>query len=641
MEKYSKDKGFKTIAYCISRFHRNEQWEHIRYMCEYAGQYNCRVFIFSTLTDLYYDDINDYGEKQIYSLMTPEAFDAVVIMSETFKKVRIDREIADRAIAAGVPVISVNRQLEGCINIDFTYAETFERIVRHVVEDHGCRKVNYIGGDTVSKFSRERFEAYRKVLAENDIPFEKKRTGYGNFRDVEALQVLDEFLKEELPEAIICANDAMAVAVCGKLKFLGIKVPEDIIVTGFDGEDYEKYNDPRLTTAAYDWEKVTTTIFETVWELTEGRPVDELIWIPYKYQPGHSCGCNCNDVQSVANVIFKWQMNHGESGEFYQDIINMISKTNYCEDFSEILGLLDICSKRIKYKRYWCCFKEEIWNKIEQKEPSEVEFERIKYKEKRNPAAINKIVVSHYDVEGMEENVRIISKEELLPDFYKLLEETESVMLLPIQLQGLFIGYIAITFDVSVINAELLYIFILNIRNIIESYWSRMAQDKLMSRDELTGMYNEKGFQRRIKKIFADGRIVPDFTLITMCIDNLKKINDTYGNEEGDVALKELGRIIELTMEKNEFCARKGGDEFTIVSMSSGGRSRAQDMQDLIERRLADYNLMSGKPYDLQVSIGSYSGRDIDALDYEVFASQADKAMYSSKNCYKASGPEY
>ena len=64
-------------------------------------------------------------------------------------------------------------------------------------------------------------------------------------------------------------------------------------------------------------------------------------------------------------------------------------------------------------------------------------------------------------------------------------------------------------------------------------------------------------------------------------------------------------------------------------------------MQDLIERRLADYNLMSGKPYDLQVSIGSYSGRDIDALDYEVFASQADKAMYSSKNCYKASGPEY
>lgn len=637
MEKYSRGKEYKTIAYCISRFHRNEQRDHIYHMCKYARQYKCKVFIFSTLTDLYYDDINDYGEKQIYSLMEPGAFDAVVIMSETFKKVRIDREIADRAIKAGVPVISVNRQLEGCINIDFTYAETFEKIVRHIIEEHGCRKVNYIGGDTESKFSGERFDAYKKVLKENNIPFEEKRTGYGNFRDVEALQVLEEFLKEdELPEAIICANDAMAMAVCGKLKSLGIRVPEDIKISGFDGEEYEKYNNPRLTTAAYDWEKVATTIFETVCSLAEGKAVDELIWIPYKYQIGHSCGCGCNDVQSAVDTLFKWQMNHGEGSEFYQDIMNMVSKTNNCEEFSEILCLMDEYSKRIKYKRYWCCFKEEIWNKIDRKQPSEVEFERIKYKEKKGPAALNRIVVTHYTAEDAEDNVRIIPKAELLCELSDVMETEEKIMFIPIQLQGLFMGYIAVTFDMDIVNFDLLNIFALNIRNVIESYWSRVAQDQLMSRDELTGMYNARGFQRKIKRIFADGAVVPNFTLLTMDIDNLKKINDTYGHEEGDQALKELSRIIELTLQKGEICARKEGDEFAVVSMSSAGRTRAQEIQDLIERRLADYNLMSGKPYDLQVSIGSYSGTNVDALDYEVFASQADKEMYNSKQHHKS-----
>ena len=221
--------------------------------------------IFSTLTDLYYDDINDHGEKQIYSVFDVAAFDAVVIMSETFKKVRVDREVADRAIAAGIPVISINRRLDGCVNLDFTYKETFEQIVRHIVEDHGCRKVNYIGGDRESRFSRERFECYRKVLAENGIPFEKKRTGYGNFVRETAVKVLEEFLREdELPEAIICANDSMAMGVCTRLKELNIRVPEDVKVTGFDGIEFEKYHNPRLTTAAYDLERTVKCVFETL-----------------------------------------------------------------------------------------------------------------------------------------------------------------------------------------------------------------------------------------------------------------------------------------------------------------------------------------------------------------------------------------
>ena len=85
MGKYSQGKEYKVIAFCISRFNREEQAEHIGFLCRYAKEYGYKVFVFSTLTDLYFDDINDYGEKQIFSLIDVSAFDAIVIMPETLK----------------------------------------------------------------------------------------------------------------------------------------------------------------------------------------------------------------------------------------------------------------------------------------------------------------------------------------------------------------------------------------------------------------------------------------------------------------------------------------------------------------------------------------------------------------------------
>ena len=635
MKKYSENKDYKVIAYCVSRFHREEQKEDIYYMCRFAREYHCKVFIFSTLTDLYYDDINDQGEKQIYSMLQVGAFDAVVIMSETFKKTKVDREIADCAIEAGVPVISVNRQLKDCTNIDFTYAETFEAIVRHVVEFHGCRKVNYIGGDTVSKFSKERLEAYKKVLEDNGIPFEEKRTGYGNFRKQQALEVLDRFLKEkELPEAIVCANDVMAVAVCSKLRTLGLRVPEDIKVTGFDGDEVEKYHNPRLTTAAYDWEKTARTIFEVAIDLTEGKKVQTPVWIPYVRQVGHSCGCTYNYVYSATERLFDAQVYQGDYDDYYQRIMNMSSKANKCEEFSEVISVAEELSKYIRYKEFWLCFLEESYRKIIDRMPSEVEFEQNANPHNEVNISSSKIVVASHVAKQKQKEVQSISSREMVPGLDTLLEKEDYIMFIPIHLQGLFIGYIGVTFDMQQTDFGFLNLFTMNLRNIIESYWSRIAQEQLMIKDELTNLYNSKGFKKKTQKLFSAGS-VPAVTLLVMDMDNFKSINDVYGHEEGDHIIKQIGKILEQAITKEELCARMEGDGFAIISTSKKGRTRGQEMQDAIERGLTDYNLTSGKPYELEASIGYCSGQDVDILDFKTIYSQADKAAYNSKKSYK------
>lgn len=639
MEKYSKGKDYKVIAYCISRFHRDEQRDNIYYFCRLCERYNYKVMIFSTLTDLYYDDLNDHGEKQIYSVFDVTAFDAVVIMSETFKKIRIDREIADRAIKAGIPVVSVNRRLEGCINVDFSYTETFEKIVRHIVEDHGCRRVNYIGGDRNSKFSKERFESYKKVLADNNIPFEEARTGYGNFVSKTAVEVLNGFLKTgELPDAVVCANDTMALAVCSRLKELGIRVPEDIRVTGFDGIEFEKYHNPRITTGAYNWEKTAWVICEAVRKALEKDHVEPLIIVPYNFQPGHSCGCKENYVLSATDRLLEFEALRGSSEEYFQTMMNMDAEANNCEEFEELLRVAESFSQAIHYKEFWICLNTFCWEKMSNRIPEDMEelLNQARYGEEQVYSE-RVVMVSHYKPEGEagERNIIEIDRKELIPDLNALLERENRVMFLPLHLQGITIGYIAVTFDNRETRLDLLNIFIMNFRSDIENFWSRIIKEQLFSRDELTGLYNRRGFQKQKQKLFGAGQCQDNFTLISMDMDNLKKINDRYGHGEGDVALRQIGKIIENSAEKGEICARMGGDEFLIATTNEKGKDRAIEIENAIHKKLEEYNLTSGKPYELWASIGYYTGEKVEQIDYENFASQADKEMYQDKLRHK------
>lgn len=635
MKKYSDGKKYKVIAYCISRFHRDEQSENIYHFCKWCGRYGYKVVIFSTLTDLYFDDLNDHGEKQIYSLFDVSAFDAVVIMSETFKKLRVDREIADRAIAAGVPVISVNRRLEGCINVDFTYRETFEKIVRHIVEDHGCRTVNYIGGDTESKFSRERFECYRKVLEENGIPFEKERCGYGNFVRDTAIKVLNGFLQTgELPEAIICANDTMAMGVCSRLKEIGIRVPEDIKVTGFDGIEFEQYHNPRITTAAYNWERTASVICQTIEKVLEGQAVDELIIIPYNFQPGHSCGCQENYVINATERLLEYEELRNSIAEYYQTMTNMNAKSGNCEDFRDVLKEMEAAASRVAYKEYWICLNTFCWDKISNRIPEDLDEVLNQVKNGMEEVFSDRIVIAYHSIygqEGREQTVTAVDREALLPELDRVLEEEERVMFIPLHLQGITIGYFALTFDDKSTRLDILNVFMMNIRRLIEEFWGKVLKEQLFSKDDLTGLYNRRGFMKQKQKLFEKQKCQKHFTLLSLDIDNLKKINNQYGYAEGDEVLCQTARIIESVIKEDEICARLVADSFVIVSTDARGRERAHEIEGAIHDKLRSYNMLSGKAYEIWLSMGSHSGENVEQFDYEEFASHADREMYRDK----------
>ena len=122
------------------------------------------------------------------------------------------------------------------------------------------------------------------------------------------------------------------------------------------------------------------------------------------------------------------------------------------------------------------------------------------------------------------------------------------------------------------------------------------------------------------------------FALMMFDLNNFKNINDTYGHSEGDVALIEASGIINRTVATRGIVVRYGGDEF-IVLLNTADEAVGREYIDKIQHNLSDYNLVSGKPYQLSTSIG-WGIFNLKSNSMNEIIKIVDERMYEAKREY-------
>ena len=173
------------------------------------------------------------------------------------------------------------------------------------------------------------------------------------------------------------------------------------------------------------------------------------------------------------------------------------------------------------------------------------------------------------------------------------------------------------------------------IRYAIERHRIKAELKSLSLTDELTGLYNRRGFLTLARQqIKIAHRLKKRLLLIYTDMDNLKWINDTLGHKEGDRALKEMGEIMSSTFRASDLVARMGGDEFAVL-----GLEEAEADFSKIRLRLHQKTSLSGKdsakPYRLSFSMGfvQYDPEKPESIDD--LLTRADKLMYVEKSIKK------
>ena len=148
--------------------------------------------------------------------------------------------------------------------------------------------------------------------------------------------------------------------------------------------------------------------------------------------------------------------------------------------------------------------------------------------------------------------------------------------------------------------------------------------------DDLTCLYNRRGFfAAATQQLKLAQRNAQNLLLLFCDVDNLKKINDTYGHQEGDLALIRTADALEHSFRGSDILSRLGGDEFVVLALEASNQT-----QEIILRRL-EKNLKKSSAtesrYQLSLCVGVARFDPKRAITLGELMVQADKAMYERK----------
>src|SRR6267378_3301163 len=168
------------------------------------------------------------------------------------------------------------------------------------------------------------------------------------------------------------------------------------------------------------------------------------------------------------------------------------------------------------------------------------------------------------------------------------------------------------------------------VRCAVKQHMLQAELGNLALTDELTGLYNRRGFMAMAERQMRLGRRTGrGMLLFMMDVNGLKQINDSFGHLEGDRVLKRTAEVLEETFRDSDVIARQGGDEFAVLAIEAAGhcertiQTRLFDGMDSINAEQSHYEI------SLSLGFARFDPRNCTSIGK--LMAKADQAMYEQK----------
>jgi sigma-B regulation protein RsbU (phosphoserine phosphatase) len=231
--------------------------------------------------------------NKVFDWIHSEAVDGIIVLSTSLAayagSAAVSRLCARYAL---LPLCSIGIAIEGVPSVVIDNRLAMRGVVEHLVRQHGCRQPVFIGGPPMNAESQDRLAACREILDEHRIELPPERVCCANFLRSQAETVVHSLLDRGVEfDALIAANDAMALGALAALRKHGKRVPRDIIVTGFDDVHEVALANPPMTTARQPLPAMANLALRLVLDQVAGNPVPLVNKLPTELVIRRSCGC--------------------------------------------------------------------------------------------------------------------------------------------------------------------------------------------------------------------------------------------------------------------------------------------------------------------------------------------------------------
>ncbi|MBR5973891.1 MAG: GGDEF domain-containing protein [Clostridiales bacterium] len=572
--------------------------------------------------------LSEIGKKNIIHLPDYSELDAIIAMPSTFDITGMDNEFYELVrSSARCPVICLQTGQPDFYTISIDNRKSMYEMTRHFIDKHHFTDICYMSGPFKAKDSPERLQGFVDAIREGGIALQPNSIYEGNYWRNRGEKAVDFFMQDRrsYPQAIICANDYMALSICDELKARGVRVPEDVCVCGFDGIQEGKDATPSLSTVQITPEKYAEAAFQIIDDLKAGKQVPKRITISDSLHFRASCGCGeqyvCGNVEDIYHALAEKEFLLRESGRITADYQNN-------SDIDSSLSVANYYFHTLGCETGFICFCDDSeTGSSDQETPftDEIILLQIMHSKNRRQAEMSNL---HFP------------RKDILPKEYFETEEPGLYIVLPLFFKNKDYGYIVLKPNKEQWPNSLTITYVSSLSSAIETcyYEKKFSVIKeitnLSRTDELTGLYNRRGFENALQELLATTPEEYIISIASIDMDNLKKINDIYGHSDGDFAISEIAWVLKTNLDEKEFCARFGGDEFSVVLVSLG-EGRAEAYANQVTEMLKSVSANTGKPYPLHVSIGTCDLEGRDTIHIVNCMRKADEIMYKNKRNYK------
>lgn len=618
--------GRKTIGIILFDITSYYQQQLVHTLSKTASKHGYNLLTFSAFTIYGSDTKNAAGEYNILHLIPYEQLDALIVCHDTFNSNEAVEElwklVTERCQA---PIISIRKKVNGCYNILVEDTDAIPAFVRHFHDVHHFDRIAFMSGPYNHPDAIFRLEKYKEAMAELGLDCPEEYIFEGNFWKDCALDASKHFMSlKKRPQAIVCANDYMALSLCKELTLQGYSVPQDIAISGFDDVRDARANVPPLTTCYVSVSDMTKKAMETIDTLLNGKEAPACTFVPTKIIIRNSCGCESSTMKDLSlSRMYEVELMEQLINQNAHNTFVSISLENMtsAEDIGDYLRLEDVPG--IARDFYLCLgiHGNGAYPQVKKKAPGFAKRSHSIY----SLRDLNPIATSSFE-----------TKKLLPPEAIR--EEPMAVFFFPIHYLEYNFGYVAATSNGEEAQDTLFHSWLSLIGNTLENSRIRAKNQALLEKlnmlyheDFLTKLYNRRGFEQFSEEEFSEAKKHNIKTMtLSIDMDNLKYINDVYGHSHGDLALQTIADAMRQACSGCEICARIGGDEFAVFGYDYSEDKAKQYTENFLQY-LKDFNADSSLPYCVNASFGYTISDPSLSISREQYMKASDDLLYQNK----------
>lgn len=597
-----------------------------------AKENNADVYIFNCYDYVEFSGYPNATGFSIYRLINYEEYDGIIILSDLIKNPRVLEMERQRILKSGKPAVSINLKLKdiSCMRID-NYTGFYE-LVTHLIKEHNARNLFYIDGNETSLDFAERRKAFRMALQDNQIELNRENIftvehSSFNYGYNAASEIFSSDRK--LPDAIVCANDLIALGVLKAAAERNIKIPEQLKITGYDGNYFARNVIPAISTVNDNAFKIGTESAKRV--LTGFTEVQDFKIKSMPIYQG-SCGCESKIITDQKLFSLKFLSEISQSENFAAQL-NQIEEifTDAADVFTLLTNLELFFSKSHAFEGSdFCIFLKADWASVlinsEENLPQNLSY----------GSQVQAITSIQNNVKYPRE---IIKTKDLIPSKMHS-DECNTFLFIPIFNHSYVHGYFVCKNSLSMISNYHGHQWTRTFGACIERFrkknmYKQMSQQflRLSTRDALSGMLNRVGMEKLAKPFYQQNKHNGLTTVLFFVdINSMKTINDKFGHLHGDLAVKTIAQAVLQVVPRNWLCIRYGGDEFLVVGNSKN--YNGEDYCKMITQMVLKKSSTMHLPYNLSASVGTLSVPANSPLSLEEAIEKVDEIMYEQKQMF-------